>query len=114
MNPAKYSITYPQGSTLKYQLTYMIGRFPVNLTGYSARLQVRETHRSPNTLVSLTTENGITLGDKQGTIQIVIPADVTTYFHPTNYVYDLELVSPGGEVTRILEGTFKVTPEVTR
>jgi hypothetical protein len=114
MNPAKYSITCPQGSTLKYEFTYMIGRFPVDLTGYNARLQVRETHRSLNTLVSLTSGDGISLGGKKGTIQVIIPSEVSTYFHPTNYVYDLELVSPDGEVTRIVEGAFKVTPEVTR
>ena len=96
------------------QFTYRIGRFPVDLTGYTSRLQVRETHRASNTLVSLLDGSGITLGGKKGTIQIIIPAETTTQFHPENYVYDLELISPGGEVTRIVEGAFKVTPEVTR
>lgn len=31
-----------------------------------------------------------------------------------SYVYDLELVSGSGTVTRVLEGTFSLTPEVTR
>jgi hypothetical protein len=30
------------------------------------------------------------------------------------WVYDIELTSSGGEVTRILEGRFIVTPQVTR
>jgi hypothetical protein len=30
------------------------------------------------------------------------------------YVYDVEITSSGGEVTRVLEGQVEVTPEVTR
>ena len=38
----------------------------------------------------------------------------TEGFKPVPHVYDLELVAPNGSVTRILEGTFNITPEVTR
>ena len=31
-----------------------------------------------------------------------------------DYVYDLEMVASNGVVTRLLQGSFKVTPEVTR
>jgi hypothetical protein len=31
-----------------------------------------------------------------------------------DYVYDLEVVSAGGEVTRILDGIARVTPEATK
>ena len=77
-------------------------------------MQVRELHTSIDTLVSLITGSGITLGGKEGTINILIPASNTQGFKPVPHVYDIELVAPNGSVTRILEGTFNITPEVTR
>ena len=114
MKPAKYNIICPQGTTYDVQFTYKINKFPVDVTGYSARMQVRETHISSNTLVSLTNGSGITLGGTAGTIDILISAATTAGFTPNAYVYDLELVSANGTVTRMLEGSFTVTPEVTR
>jgi hypothetical protein len=56
---------------------------------------------------------GITLGDAAGTIVVTIDADYTSVLDDGTYVYDLELTSSGGTVTRLLEGQFVVTPEVT-
>ena len=114
MKPAKYNTVCPQGATYDTQFTYKINKFPVNLTGYTARMQVRETHTSPTTLVSLTNGSGITLGGVAGTIDILISSQQTEGFNPVPHVYDLELIAPNGSVTRILEGTFNITPEVTR
>jgi hypothetical protein len=77
-------------------------------------MQVRESHISSNTLVSLTNGSGITLGGSAGTIDILISAVTTAGFTPNAYVYDLELVSANGTVIRMVEGSFTVTPEVTR
>ena len=114
MKPAKYNIICPQGATYDVQFTYKINKFPVDVTGYSARMQVRQTHTSSDTLVSLTNGSGITLGGTAGTIDILISAATTAGFTPNAYVYDLELVSANGTVTRMVEGLFTVTPEVTR
>jgi hypothetical protein len=114
VKPAKYTMTCPQGSTFDVQFTYKINKFPVNLNGYSARMQVREAHVSPETLISLEDGSGITLGAKAGTIDIFIPSNITEGFKPIPHVYDLELIAPNGSVNRILEGTFNITPEVTR
>jgi hypothetical protein len=114
MKPGKYNMVCPQGSTFSKQLTYTIDDSPVDLTTYSARMQVRAKHSSPSALVSLNTENsGISLGGEEGTISILINASVTEKFTPKTYVYDIELIS-SSEVYRILEGQFIVTPEVTR
>lgn len=114
MIPGKYNIVCPQGATFSQQLTWIIGETPVDLTGYTARMQVREKHTSTIYNLNLTTENGgITLGGDEGTILITIDANDTGDLVAKEYVYDLELDS-GGEVTRIIEGKFIVTPEVTR
>jgi hypothetical protein len=114
MIPGKYNMVCPQGSTFNKQLTYSINDVPVNLTGYTARMQVREKHTSTTAQLALNTENGgVILGGSLGTITININASSTSALVAKDYVYDLEIVS-AGTVTRIIEGKFIVTPEVTR
>lgn len=114
MVPGKYNMICPQGATFSKVLTYTIDSEPVNLTGYTARMQVREKHISKTAIVNITTENGgIELGGEQGTITLFIADEVTQLFVAKDYVYDLELLS-GGSVYRLIEGKFIVTPEVTR
>ena len=111
-----YNITCQQGATFQRQITWTdSAKDPYDLTTYTARMQVRETASANTVIISLTTENSrIVLGNTAGTIDLLIPAANTTTLTPGQYVYDLELVSGGGEVTRLLEGNFKVTAEVTR
>lgn len=114
MIPGKYNIVCPQGSTLSQQFTYSIDGEPVDLTTYTAKMQVREKYTSKTSVIDLTTENGgITLGGEEGTIDIYVASGVTELTISKEYVYDLELVS-GSTVTRLIEGKFIVTPEVTR
>lgn len=115
MVPGKYNIVCPQGSTLDQQLTYSINDIDVNLTGYSARMQVREKHTSTSPALNLTNSNGgIVLGGVDGTINIIVTASQSTELAAKEYVYDLELVSSSNVVTRLIEGKFIVTPEVTK
>jgi hypothetical protein len=114
LTPGRINFLCPQGSTFNKTVTYKVGGVAVNLGGYSSKLQVRETHYDPDTIVSLTSGSGITLGGSAGTIGILISASTTAAFAPGNWVYDLEIQSSGGIVDRILEGSFIVSPEVTR
>jgi hypothetical protein len=111
-----YNITCDQGATLKRIITWTNqARTPYNLTGFTARMQVRSTASSTDVILELTTANSrIVLGGAAGTVELIVAADVTTRLTPGLYVYDLELVSGGGEVTRLIEGNFNVKAEVTR
>lgn len=114
MIPGKYNMVCPQGSTFMQQLTYSINDVPVDLTTYTARMQVREKYTSKTSIIDLNTENGgITLGGASGTIDIYISSSVTELIVAKDYVYDLELIS-SSIVTRLIEGKFSITPEVTR
>jgi len=114
MIPGKYNMVCPQGSTFNQQLTYTIDDVVVDLTSYSARMKVKEKHTSTTSKFDLTTENGgITLGDDLGTIDLLISAADTAACTAKEYVYDLEIVSSSDIVTRLIEGKFIVTPEVT-
>jgi hypothetical protein len=114
MTPGLVNFVCPQGSTFRRTLTYTLDEVPVNLTGYSSRLQVREAYYSTDPVVSLVSGSGITMGGSAGTIDILISASVTSQFPTGTHVYDLEIVSPSNIVDRLIEGTFNVTPEVTR
>jgi len=77
-------------------------------------MQVRPSHTSENLILNLSTGNGITVDGEHGKISITITAGQTTSLIAGTYVYDIELIAPNGDVDRILEGKFIVTPEVTR
>lgn len=111
----KYNITIDQGSTFTFQFTIQDGTGTAwNLTSYTARMQIRTAAESTSTLVSLTNSSGITLGGAAGTVTITISATQTAAMPAGRHVWDIEVVSAGGVVTRILEGKAIVKAEVTR
>jgi hypothetical protein len=78
-------------------------------------MQVRSDVTSSTVILELTTANGrITLGSTEWNVNLLVAANTTANLTPGLYVYDLELVSGGGVVTRLIEGNFKVKAEVTR
>ncbi len=113
INPGTYNITCPQGATWDKTFTVTIGGTALNLTGYTAAMQVRESVGSTATLVNLTNGSGITLGGTAGTIGVTISSTASAAISAGSYSYDLELNS-GSTITRLLEGAFNVTGNVTR
>lgn len=116
MTAATRNFVIEQGATFKQRIVWKdSSSVPVNLTGYSARMQARRSKTATEVLVELTTANGrIALGGAAGTIDLTIPADVTDTFTWTRGLFDLELVKPNGEVVRLLRGEFTVSSGVTR
>jgi hypothetical protein len=111
---ATYNIVADQGATWYLTITYEQGGNPINLTGWSARLQVREGPGSV-LLIDASTANGrITLGGSTGNIAIVVPASVMATVLAGTWQYDLQVTSTDNPpiVTRLLAGTFTVTPEL--
>lgn len=89
---------------------------PVNLTGYTARMQIRNSLESTTAIHEMTTavDGGIVLGGADGTITLSIPAATTAGFDFDSAVYDLELVSSTGVVTEVAAGAVTLVREVTR
>lgn len=88
---------------------------PVNLTDYSARMQIRESVDSETVIHSATTDNGeIDLNNTFKTITITIPASATAAFNFSTAVYSVELYTPNGKVVPFLTGNLTLVPEVTR
>lgn len=88
---------------------------PVDLTGFTARMQIRNDIDSTAVIAELTTANsGIVIDNTQKTITLLISATNTTLFSFTTAVYDLELVSSGDQVTPFCGGIITLVKEVTR
>ena len=113
---AKVSLKINQGATFRHKFTWSTADgTPVNLTGFTGRMQARASIDNPVAVVTLTTENGgIILSPTQGEIQLFISALATSQMVDRKLVYDIELQSPAGEVTRVAMGTIDVSKEVTR
>lgn len=113
---AEYDLEFNQGASYTKTFTWKDGNgVAVNLTSYTARMQVRQSISATEVLLELTTENGrLTLGGSAGTIVLTLTPAVTEAITWRRGRYDLELVAPDGAVTRFLEGQIVVSREVTR
>ncbi len=83
---------------------------PLNLTGYSVASQMRKSYSS-STVYNFTTSlydaaNGKVRLQLNNTQSSAIPAG--------RWLYDVEITSPSGTKTRVIEGIVTVTPEITR
>ena len=77
-------------------------------------MHVRDLVDSTNIIEILTTENEqIVLDELDGRVDILLTPSETAALAVKSYVYDLELESPEGEVTKILSGKLTVRSEIT-
>lgn len=79
------------------------------LTGYSANAQIRKTYTSSNAV-----SFGVSVQQSNGIIDLSLTANQTSSIIAGRYVYDVRVVSPGGVVSRIIEGIVTVNPAVTK
>lgn len=116
MSAGIYDIYMEQGATYNQPLVWKDSSgTAVNVTGYTARMQIRRTLDATTVILTLTTENGrITVGGSNGLITLLVSAADTAALTTFCGVYDLEVISPAGVVTRLLEGQVEISKEVTR
>lgn len=120
--PASYTFTLYQGQTWQNILALKDSAgVAQNLTGYTARMQIRENVGDDDILLELTTVNGrLTITPLTGEITILVSSTVMAAldldFETVSWVYDLEIISADATpiVTRVMQGAVLVVPEVTR
>jgi len=85
-----------------------------DLSGFTARMQVRRTIESTSVIITLTTENGgIYIQGLDGRISILMSPEQTAALASSG-VYDLEIISDDDVVSRVIQGAFTLSKEVTR
>lgn len=115
MTAGIYNFTMDQGSNWDLNVVYQDSNGdPINLTGYTAAMQLRQNYNSDSAELTLSTSNGgIVITGALGKLVLSATAAQTGALDAGFYVYDLE-ISSGGVVTRIIQGQVTVAGEVTR
>ena len=111
MAAGTYNFIMEQGATFTRQLTVKENNDALNLTGYSVASLMRSTHDSGTVVGTFTCTISNASG---GVITMVMTSSVTGAIEEGIYVYDIEIASGSGTVTRLMEGEITVNPEVTR
>ena len=111
----QYIVEIDQGADWFFNVTYeQPAGTPVNITSYTAALQLRSLPESTTAVLSLATGSGITITGAAGLVAIRATAAQTGAIIAGDYYYDLEITSPSGVVTRLVQGQALVNPQVTR
>ena len=106
----KYNIVADQGATFNLNFTIATDGVALNLTGYTFAMQVRRSSNSSTALLNITSATMTSVG----TVAVTVSATTMNTVPAGRWVYDIELTSSSGEVTRILEGRFIVKAQVTQ
>ena len=126
MIAGEYNITIEQGTTFYRLIDVMEPTIldpdeyeAFDLTGYTARMQIRRTVESTTPMLSLTSPtvsgNGITVMDGANNAISINITDTMTSSLTSSGVYDLEIIKTStGAVSRLLRGTITLSLEVTR
>jgi len=125
LTAGQYDFIIEQGATFQRVFAWTDSDDqPVDLTGYTARLQVRRSTSSSTIYLDLSSEapgggdtfiQAITIDALAGTLTVDVDADVTAALTWTGAAaYDLEVTALNGIVTRLLEGSVLLSKEVTR
>lgn len=110
----QHNFNIDQGTTWNRTITWTdSNNDPIDLSGYTARMKLKRQKGSATADLTLTTENdGIAIDALNGAITLSL-SPIQTAGLDSSYVYDLEVVSGAGDVTRLLQGRIIVDGEVT-
>ena len=112
MSAARYNLVIDQGSDFAINFTVKEDGSAKNLTGYSARAQMR-TSKTSSTVTA--TFNCSIPDPSTGVITTSLGHSVSSALTAGTYVYDLEIFTANNAtVTRLLQGSVDLTQEVTR
>ena len=130
MAAGNYSFTIEQGATTDFEITYKdSSNNPVDLSGYTARMQLRPSIGSDTVILTLSSSlgpcgTGLNLSGSNGTtplasgsIGVFISAISSSQLSFESAQYDLEIASGSGNcavVTRLLKGSVKLSKEITQ
>ena len=113
MNAGRYNITIINGTTFTLAPIWKVDNLPVNLTGYTADMQVRDV--SNNLVVELSTANGkavISPALGQTTFTLTPTQTSAANLPVGNYTYAFNLTDGSSNTYQILNGAFNVQASV--
>ena len=89
---------------------------PLDLTGWSAKMQIRSKKAAVDPLADFSTDPGghMSIIGPAGAVLLDVPSSVTQAFDFTNGVWDMYVIDPTGDRRRVVEGNVVVSATVTR
>jgi hypothetical protein len=109
MPALEYDLAIEQGSTFRRSIPVLNDAgTPIDLTGWSARGQIRLTYRDAGAVYDLALEVS------GSNVEMTVPAADSSEWTWRHGVYDVELIDVDGAPTRLMQGNVTVSPEVTR
>ena len=115
MSAATKNFTIKRGSGFRRVITWKQSTgAPVNITGWTARMQFRASEKAAAAELDLSEGAGITIDGAAGKITFAITAAQTAAIVADKLVYDLLLIPPAAEPECKLQGTCKVLARVTQ
>lgn len=112
MAAIKYNFELNQGETFEMTLTVLTtDRRPYNLSGFTVRSQAKNAYTDIDPIVTFTTE---VVDPPSGKIRLSLTDEQTSALEFTKALYDVEIESETGFVTRVLQGTITLSREVTK
>jgi hypothetical protein len=112
MTAARYDLVIDQGSDFAIEFTVAEAGTAKNLSGYSARAQLRATKSSSSVAATFTCTIPT---PANGKINMTLPNGTSAALTAGRFFYDLEIFTSGDAlVNRLLFGEVTVTQEVTR
>lgn len=112
---SRYTWRVDQGATFSEPIRWIVDDVPVNLTGYTARFQVRRHPTAAGApLLDLTVGSGLAIDAVNGQVTITMTPTQTATLPPGRLAYALELTDGSANVFRFIEGSLVVTPELVR
>lgn len=107
-DPQEFDFKIYQAATLEISKVFLDNAGdPVDLTGFTAALNMRKQYDCDGTLYTYTEDDALTLDD-DGTVTIALDPTETTDLEPGRYVYDLMLTSDEEVATLFLRGYIDV------
>ena len=111
---AQKNFEVDQNSTFTFEVEYLDEDLAaIQLNFHTAKLQVRDTQGGKKLAFTLTETDGIVISPTLGKLQISISADRTNKMFYPKSAYDLVLIDPSVNKTRLLEGYMTLNRSVT-
>lgn len=108
------TMTIFQGKTINFSLVWG-GDTPIDVTGYSARMQLRKSATDTDTVAEFTVANSrVEIGDADGIITFSMTAADSAALEVCQGVYDIEIINGSGSVYQAQSGDFTIKASVTR
>jgi len=105
------NLTMDQGASFSTVITVYQDDSILDLAGYSVAAQIRKSYSSSSSTSFTTAINSTT---SSGKITLSLTPTQTAALEEGRYVYDVEITASDSTITRPIQGTVTVRPNVTR